>query len=211
MDALVRQSLNASMPRGAHLNCQATLAIGVTRAAARPSLKDGRVRYRVRGSYVASGFASDAELFDAVSASSYLPCISGPAPFGSFRGTPSIAGGYSIKRNYVCPRSVKRCVTVHSAPRGPLFAKTASAAATSMGAAAPPGTTRAVAGCELAKWYTPLVYFPSDPDKIKIDIYPGKYNPVRMTWDQWQVRCFFPWGGWAGWLGYCCFFCVCKG
>ena len=70
-------------------------------------------------------YSSKADLIEALSATSYVPCGIGANPYKVFRGKPFIDGGYATAIPWECPPQVagqpeRRCVTVAVSQVGPL-------------------------------------------------------------------------------------------
>jgi hypothetical protein len=70
-------------------------------------------------------YADKADLVDALSATSYVPCGIGANPYKLFRGRPYVDGGYATAIPWECPPQVegepeRRCVTVAVSQVGPL-------------------------------------------------------------------------------------------
>jgi hypothetical protein len=101
----------------------------------------------------------------------------------------------SIKRNFVCPPNVERCVVIHSGREGPLFKRTrrrlraapggggssggsGGGGRGGLGAAGRRGRALLSGGCNITA-PAPLVHWTNKQFK-QVQIFPGQYAAVNM-------------------------------
>ncbi|KAI8471892.1 MAG: hypothetical protein J3K34DRAFT_416031 [Monoraphidium minutum] len=96
LDSVLRTEVNATLAPGAAARCGNTLTLGFSVPRAKRGVGGyGEPRLQARGNFRVTGFTSDEELIDGVSASGFMGCMSEPRPHTTFRGRPALAGGYT--------------------------------------------------------------------------------------------------------------------
>jgi hypothetical protein len=153
--------------------------------------------------YVETKIANNQELYDVVSATTMISCVTACKPYTVFKGMPVVDGGYSATFKEMCPPNVKRCIKTQEFYPG-TYVKAGGGECLKNGnkpvasGAEVPCTIPVPSGFN----FDPKGKLPSScPAGIKYfqppgfsDIYPGmhKENPLPYTCKEWQDFSYFP-------------------